>query len=123
MFVQRQYCPVSIFVLFCGVSESVKKWKDKMQDSIGRNVHVVLSCFSGCQFQGVNNGGNVETVTRVLQYGYKVYIQTINRSLSITEQQVSHICVLFNMTFFFYFLQLLIHPHFILIGVGADTFF
>lgn len=68
MFVQRQYCPVSIFVLFCGVSESVKKWKDKMQDSIGRNVHVVLSCFSGCQFQGVNNGGNVETVTRVLQY-------------------------------------------------------
>lgn len=56
---------MSIFVLFCGVSESVKKWKDKMQDPIERNVHVVLSCFSGCQFQGVNNGGNVETVTRV----------------------------------------------------------
>lgn len=43
----------------------LKKWKDKMQDPIGRNVHVVLSCISGCQFQGVNNGGNVETVTRV----------------------------------------------------------
>lgn len=50
---------------FWGVTESVKKWKDKMQDPIERNVHVVLSCFSGCQFQGVNNGGNVETVTRV----------------------------------------------------------
>lgn len=50
---------------FWGCQKVLKKWKDKMQDSIGRNVHVVLSCFSGCQFQGVNNGGNVETVTRV----------------------------------------------------------